>query len=1368
MNFRCRVRIGAALLLTAVCASFALALTAEPMAAERARELYLARAVDAWVAGDLVACERWLDQIADVGGNDVTVRGEALRAASAGLRGEGGRVARLVGETEYGRGTVDGPAATDSSLGPSLRFALRRLGAESLDQGDWLGAERAYRHADSLRTAAAAVLLLARTDAGADSLWRLWSGAHAGALADPDVRWIDARDLLGELVERAESASQLRDSFDRREFAPRRREINGVAHPLLSEGPAPSPAEFARVAAAGDSLAIAAHDRSEAATDLEELEASRARLARYLALGRARLADERAHAAALATRLDSLCAQALAAAERLESQRAGTTARLAQRVLRMRERASDHTVAYDAMEHFYLEGPAWPVPAPMGHATPNAVLDADRALAAEHARQAADAGLRAEALTRANFVDQFGPRIEARRAAMLLRLRQQDGAIASLGGQLDGHPAERALADACAAARDELGRRAERFAAQQEHLHALRVALASSWADQVAARLAAESEVDAYGLVAAAYGAAQEEATPEALAAARSVARARLERFLGDFPEAMARGESRYRLADLILADERARLHVDGTLPDLSVALGLYDALLRDDSTYAHRDAVLHQAGLLRLDSGDPGMASEGAAQLTRLLAEHSGSTFTQSAQLRLGVAHFERAEFDPDEFDRAATLFEAAANGPDRAMGAIALYELGWLRINQDRLLDAADSFRRLIDRYEDGLDAEVRFDLRQEAERDLVSCLARSGGATAFRQVFTPHGPKPYDERILVQLADLLREHALFAEAAETHALRMELGPLSPTALDAGARRIDCLDLGYRSMEAEQARLASVDQFGPGTAWASAQNADSVRTRGSLFARNQLAEVARARHADARAALDSVKTPDAGLWRASSALHERLLERWDGDRDAPRWHFLAAEARAHEAAYGAARAHFRAAAESDTAHFALQAAWQEAAITDAWYEATRGGREHGDDARADDLLQSIARFRQRAPDDPRSVDLLWRAGQVAWAHADSDAALASFQEMASRHESDPRAPEAAEHCAEILTRMGRRSEAASALEDLARRWPARAGADRALYRAALVYRDESRPVDALRVLRRLTSAHSESELSRDAWLLTAQVAESAAEPRASADAYRTLAERFPHDADAAAALLRAADLYEDVGDTGETDRMRLSYLDARPDDEETALAILEPFARRELAAGGATATSATSASKLARYLSLAERHPNLAANDLMAEVDFARGDAAAAECERIPLSQPLAASLERRRAALEAALACFRRTAEHGVPAWMHAANVRTGELLVSLGEALEASERPHELSDDDRAAYDQVLREQAWDLYDQGEQVWSELLTRTRDAKDDPGGWLARARAELWPRVASRFVHRPEVEFPVVLPVLPEVSR
>jgi len=1368
MSFRSRVLIGAALLLTSVCTSSALALTAEPMSAERSRELFLARAVDAWVAGDLVACERWLDQISAVERGEIAARAEALRAASAGMRGEGGRVSRLVGEENYGRGTVEGPARGDSSMGRSQRFALRRLGASSVDRRDWLGAECAYVQSDSLRTAAAAVLHFARTDAGADSLWRLWSGAHAGALSDPNVRWIDSRDLLGQLVARAESASRLRDSFNPREATPPRREVDGVVHPLLSEAPAPSPTDVARVTAAGDSLAIAAHGWSEAAADLEELEAARARLARYLALGRGRLADERANAATLAARLDSLCAQALAAAEQLESQRAGAAERLAQRVRRLRARASDHTVAYDAMEHFYLEGPAWPDPAPMGYATPNAVLDADRALAAELARQAEGAGLRAEALTRENFVDQFGPRIEARRAAILRRLEGQDGAIAALSGQLDGqldgHPAERALADACTAARAELGRRAEQFAARREHLHALRVALASDWADQVAARLAAESEVDAYGRLAAAYGGAHDEATPEA----RSIARARLERFLQEFPESMARGESRYRLAELVLADGRARLHLDGTLPDLSVALGLYDDLLRDDSTYAHRDAVLHQAGLLRLDSGNPAMASEGAAQLTRLLAEHPGSAFTQSAQLRLGVAHFEQAALAPGEFDRAATLFEAAANGPDRSMGAIALYELGWLRINQDRLLAAADSFRRLIDRYEDGLDAEVRFDLRQEAERDLVSCLAKSGGATAFRQVFTPHGPKPSDERILVQLADLLREHALFAESAETEALRMELAPLSPSALDAGARRIDCLDLGYRRVEAEQARLASVDQFGPGSAWDSAQSADSVRARGSRFARSQLAEVARARHADARAALavlDSTTTPDLALWRASNALHERLLRSWGSDRDAPRWHFLAAEARAHEAAYGEARAHFHAAAQSDTARFALQAAWQEAAITDTWYEATRGGREHGDDARADDLLESIARFRHRAPDDPRSVDLLWRAGQVAWAHADLGAALESFREMASRHESDPRAPEAAELCAEILTRMDRRPEAAAALEDLARRWPARPGADRALYRAALVHRDESRPVDALRVLRRLNSAHSKSELSRDAWLLTAQVAETASEPRASAEAYRTLAERFPHDADAPAALLRAADLYEDAEDTGEADRMRLSYLDARPDDEETALAILEPFARRELSAGGATATST---SKLARYLALAERHPALAANDLVAEVDFERGAAAAAECDRIPLSQPLAASLEKRRAALEVALACFRLSAEHGVPEWTHAANVRTGELLVSLGEALEASERPRELSDEDRAAYDQVLGEQAWDLYDQGERVWSDLLTRTRDQQDDPGDWLARARAELWPRVASRFVHRPEVEFPVVLPVLPEVSR
>jgi hypothetical protein len=102
------------------------------------------------------------------------------------------------------------------------------------------------------------------------------------------------------------------------------------------------------------------------------------------------------------------------------------------------------------------------------------------------------------------------------------------------------------------------------------------------------------------------------------------------------------------------------------------------------------------------------------------------------------------------------------------------------------------------------------------------------------------------------------------------------------------------------------------------------------------------------------------------------------------------------------------------------------------------------------------------------------------------------------------------------------------------------------------------------------------------------------------------------------------------------------------------------------------------------------------------------------------------------------------------------------------RIGQTLIHFGDALVTSERPTGLSEDALLAYDEVLEEQAWEFFDRGEDVWSELLQQTREAKEDPGQWIARTREALWPRLAWRFLYRPEVDYPLVAAVPPGESE
>ena len=72
---------------------------------------------------------------------------------------------------------------------------------------------------------------------------------------------------------------------------------------------------------------------------------------------------------------------------------------------------------------------------------------------------------------------------------------------------------------------------------------------------------------------------------------------------------------------------------------------------------------------------------------------------------------------------------------------------------------------------------------------------------------------------------------------------------------------------------------------------------------------------------------------------------------------------------------------------------------------------------------------------------------------------------------------------------------------------------------------------------------------------------------------------------------------------------------------------------------------------------------------------------------------------------------------------------------------------------------MSQDDLAAYDEVLTQQSFAFYDRGEDAWSTLLRQAGNTTDDPGQWITRTRDALWPRLGERFLFQPEVDYPLV---------
>ncbi|HVQ27641.1 MAG TPA: tetratricopeptide repeat protein, partial [Planctomycetota bacterium] len=353
-----------------------------------------------------------------------------------------------------------------------------------------------------------------------------------------------------------------------------------------------------------------------------------------------------------------------------------------------------------------------------------------------------------------------------------------------------------------------------------------------------------------------------------------------------------------------------------------------------------------------------------------------------------------------------------------------------------------------------------------------------------------------------------------------------------------------------------------------------------------------------------------------------------------------------------------------------------------------------------------------------------------------------------------------------------------------AELFEEVARRWPAYEHAAIAQYRAGLAWLDAGQTEKGVQAFHVLVERWPANVLAREAGLKSAQAWEAAGDRERASAAYLEFAQKHGKDPSADEAWLKAADLADSTGQGEHADNLRKEYMKRWPGDRESALEILEKLAHQELAAVSpekplaallATPKPAAAAAKgkpapppsyLAQYLKLAAQQPAQASKPLLAEVRFQYAEESFRRYDALRLTQPLPKSIAAKQKLLDSVLVRYKRTVDMGVPEWSHAAGYRIGQALVGFGSALEASERPADLSGDDLRAYENVLIEQGMTFHERGETVWSDLLQRSQDGVAD--AWVTRTRQALWTSLGDRFLFQPDVEFPVIEGKAPPHAR
>jgi len=1051
----------------------------------------------------------------------------------------------------------------------------------------------------------------------------------------------------------------------------------GVPDPLPGEGPAvppPAPADWDRASASARSLAEL---RGRSALVSDSLARERARLGdvrRYFGDGAREAHDEARLLASWTSRLDSLENGMDATARRLLQLREDATLRFQRRSAWVLARCEAHLAWLGAMEHFYLQGPDGARQA----ATPPTLKGPDVVLAQELelAQRLRFSANRIHAETPGRLIQAYdrtwGPRLIDRPAALVVGTREalaQAEAIArSADSTLAGSrtSAEEVRLAALATA---LERLAEQAAASDR---ALKSRLAGEAVEHALAALAEEREGIDYGLAAATYARSVKLSAADSLPVAATIADGRRARadtlalfaaadsasrhdreeaisrvsiFLADHPGSAARGEMRFRLADLLITAARAdfrdrmaawlraqseRRALALPVVDHAQALALYRQLLAEDADFPHRDAVLFNAGMLLADAGDPAAGG----YFSRLIAEHPGSPYVQEASLRLGDLSLDGGAAAGGVAD-----YERAAAGGDPSLRAIALYKTGWTHYNADRFDAAAQAFQGVLDLFAGDARIKVQADIEHEAEQYFVYSLAAAGGAAAYERVFPAGGPeRPYERRVLRAMGQHFRRYGELTNAVAVDALYLRRWPDDPAALDVAARLADTQQRAERPLDERATRLSWAERFAPGGAWSAAQHSDSLRAAGADFARSAWRTEAFEHHREAR------KKGSAAEWRAALATYETLLARWPVDSAAATYELHAGEACAELGEYGAALRHYRAAALNGRDSVATRAAWQVVAVTDRWYESTRPvglaagpkGFTHasatGSDSLARAFMAEVDHLLEREPANPEAANLVWRECQLARAHGWNDQAQALLARFARGFPDDRRAPLAAGERAEALFRAGdfvaagdafgealaiarrahadtlaRRAEKAlpvcafraaelaaaqdstrperqaESFEQVAKRWPEYEHAPVAEYRAGLAWLAAGNTAKGVRALEALAERWPTNALARDAHLKSAQAWEAAGDKTRAADAYIEFSQKHPADDNADEAWLKAVDLCDSSGQGTRADDLRAQYLRRWPNDRESGMEILERLAHHELTALSADRALAT-----------------------------------------------------------------------------------------------------------------------------------------------------------------------------------------
>lgn len=804
------------------------------------------------------------------------------------------------------------------------------------------------------------------------------------------------------------------------------------------------------------------------------------------------------------------------------------------------------------------------------------------------------------------------------------------------------------------------------------------------------------------------------------------------------------------RLADLQLKVGETQLSGDSTQSiekgqrETQASIRLYTTYLETHPNYPNNDQILYQLAKAYELNGQPEKSLE---ILDRIVHFYPQTKYRDEVEFRRGEMLFLLKRYKASEQAYHAII----TDNPNSRFYEKALYKFGWTKFKTNRFSEALDPFFAImdikqqqgmlqLDRPLEGLIGTER-ELIVDTLRAISLCFAYTQDNLTISDYFAKHGARPYEPLVYLSLGKLYFQQERVKDAADTYMAFVKRYPTSPLAPEFHTEAINAYEKGGLTSLVLPAKEEFVKLYGVGSAYWEKQTPQARERIKPLLAKH-ITEIATYYHAAARKSKKPQDFYTAATW------YDRYIKTFPDDPHTAKMHFLKAEALYDGRYYVEAAADYEKAAYDYPRHDKSAEAGYAALLSYAAVEKTQPERYAPLRQQA---ISSALRFAEQFPDDKRVPDVLTKTADELFKSNDYLRAASVAQKLVRMPGIEPAKQrtawiilghsqfemknyaEAEQAYRESLQRISNKDKEYPAIYDrlaasiykqgeqerdkgnfaaavsnflrVAQVTPSSSLRPNADYDAATTLINLKQYNRASALLEEFRRNYPKNPLNAGIPEKLALIYSETGQSGRAAHEMEILAQNNRNNKKYSADLLwQAATYYEKAKMDNDAQRVYTQYVRANPYPLERSME-----GRHKLAEYARKAGDSRAWGQMLQEIIRADAQGGAQRTDrtryLAADATLKLAQGQEAVYKGVRLTQPIKASLQRKKTALETTIKAFERAIQYRVAEVTTAATYQIGELYADFAKSLTHSERPRGLSGDALAQYNILLEDQSF---------------------------------------------------------------